>query len=37
MNKVIIVVMEMNFQLRGSFQKLNYSFRKTITGQFDLS
>lgn len=27
---------ESNFELRGSFQKLNYPFPKTNTGQFTL-
>ena len=36
LNEVFDVPIENNFQLRGSFQKLKYSFRKTNTGQLAL-
>ena len=37
MSEVFDVAVENNFQLRGSFQKLWFPFRKTNTGQLALS
>ena len=37
LNEVFDVAVENNFQLRGSFQKLKCTFRKSNTGQLDLS
>ena len=37
MNGVFDEAIDKNFQLRGSFQKFKFPFRKTDSGQFALS